>query len=382
MRSRLLTATLTLAVAVLVGGADGCSSDPNLEGAKLNLQSGDYDRAIENVDAALAEDPDNVEALTLKVEVLRQQYENTPGDDAKIAFVDRNYDTMVDLARRADALSPEGDADIQQTRVAVWAIGVNQGNDILQTDGADPLDAVPYLTKANELMPDSTQGLLSLGIAYISAGEATEAVPVFQRGAEISPNDSRLAYYYGRALILADRPTEAITYLEDAQTRFPDDADVQTMLLNAYTRGGQEDRALERYADAITSRPDDATIRYNYGALLIQAERFDEAIEQLERATELAPDYADAFYNLGAAYQNRAAALNRQANAMEEVDEANALLAERDENLEMALVPLERAREISNDDPSICEALFRVYTQLNRIDDATTVSECAGYSMD
>ena len=380
MRSRLLTTTF--AVAVLAGLATGCTTgDPNVEGAKLDLQNGDYDSAIENVDTALATNPDNLEALTLKVEILRQQYENTPGEAAKIAFVDQNYDTMVDLARRAAALDTEGSADVTQSTVAVWAIGVNQGNDILQADGSNPLDAVPYLTRANELLPDSTQGLLSLGIAYISAGEATQAIPVFQRGTEIAPDDPTFAYYYGRALLLADQPTEAITYLEGAQTRFPGDSDIETMLLNAYTRGGQEDRAMERYATAIETRPDDAAVRYNYGALLIQAERFDEAIEQLEVATELSPDYVDAFYNLGAAYQNRAAALNRQANELEDVDEANALLAQRDENLEMALVPLERARELSDDDPSICEALFRVYTQLNRIDDATAVSECAGYSM-
>ena len=51
-------------------GADGCSSDPNVEGAKLDLKNKDYDRALQNLETALATNPDNVDALELKGRVL------------------------------------------------------------------------------------------------------------------------------------------------------------------------------------------------------------------------------------------------------------------------------------------------------------------------
>ena len=51
-------------------GADGCSSDPNVEGAKLDLRNKDYDRALDNLETALAANPDNVAALELKGRVL------------------------------------------------------------------------------------------------------------------------------------------------------------------------------------------------------------------------------------------------------------------------------------------------------------------------
>ncbi len=176
-----------------------------------------------------------------------------------------------------------------------------------------------------------------------------------------------------------------MTYLEGAQTRFPDDEDIQTMLLNAYTLSGQTDQAIARYERVVEQQPTNPTFRYNYGALLLQAERYDEAIEQLTEATRLAPDNSDAFYNLGASYQNRAAALNEQANATEDTDEANSLIDQRDMNLESSLGPLMQARTLSTgtpDEPGVCDALFRVYTQLGRVDDAEEVSECAGISMD
>ena len=101
MRSRFFTLTVSLVLAVLIGGADGCSSDPNVEGAKLDLNNGEYDRALTNIDEALATDPDNVDALVLKTEVYRRQYEATPGEAAKQTYLSQNYAEMVSTVQRA-----------------------------------------------------------------------------------------------------------------------------------------------------------------------------------------------------------------------------------------------------------------------------------------
>lgn len=383
MRSRLLTLSLSLVVALLVGGADGCSSDPNVEGAKLDLANRDYDRALENLDAALETNPENVDALVLRVEVLRQQYEGTSGAQPKMAFLDAKFDDMVSTVRRAKTLAPDN-PDVQAAELNTWALAVNAGNEIVRDPDATALDAVPYFETSTELRPDSTQGLLGLGLAYLRAGEASQAVAPLERGVGVDSADPIIAYYYGRALVLAERSSEAVDFLEEAQMRFPEDDDIQTMLLNAYTLSGRTEEAITNYAAAVQRRPEDPVMRYNYGALLLQAERYDEAIVELQHATELAPDNSDAFYNLGAAYQNRAAALNERANEMEDADAANALIAERDTNLEASLGPLMQARTLSmgtDDEAGVCDALFRVYTQLGRVDDAEGVSECAGYSM-
>ena len=380
MRSHPLALSVLLALAVLTGCTAG---DPNVEGAKLDLNNGDYERALSNVDEALATNPDNVDALVLKTEIYRRQYEATPGEAAKQEFLSQNYAQMVETIRRAETLAPD-DGSVRDARLNLWALGVNAGNDIVRNDDMDASMAVPYLEAANTLAPDSTQGYLSLGLAYLRAGEASQAIAPLERATQINDADPTLAYYYGRSLLLADRSSDAVRVLEAAQTRFPDDEDIQTMLLNAYTSSGQTDQALERYEAAAQRQPTNATIRYNYGALLLQAGDFDGAVAQLEEATRLAPDNADAFYNLGAAYQNKAAELNTQANDTEDAAAAQALVDQRNENLELALGPLTQARTIAAgraDEAGFCEALFRVYTQLGRVDDASEVAECAGMSM-
>ena len=50
----------------------------------------------------------------------------------------------------------------------------------------------------------------------------------------------------------------------------------------------------------------------------------------------------------------------------------------------MSLDPLLQARTLAAgtpDEAGVCDALFRVYTQLGRVDDAEGVAECAGISM-
>ncbi|NBW94064.1 MAG: hypothetical protein EBR20_06845, partial [Bacteroidetes bacterium] len=59
--------------AFLIAGADGCSSDPNVEGAKLDLRNQDYDRALGNLETALENNPQNAEAYELKGRVLSEK---------------------------------------------------------------------------------------------------------------------------------------------------------------------------------------------------------------------------------------------------------------------------------------------------------------------
>ena len=67
--------------ALLMGGADGCSSDPNVEGAKLDLRNQDYDRALRNLETALENNPQNAEAYELKGRVLSEKAFSTSEQD-------------------------------------------------------------------------------------------------------------------------------------------------------------------------------------------------------------------------------------------------------------------------------------------------------------
>ncbi len=106
---------------------------------------------------------------------------------------------------------------------------------------------------------------------------------------------------------------------------------------------------------------------------------------QLRRAIVLNPENADAQYNLGATYNNQARAISDQANETQDNAEAERLIAQRDQLLEQALEPLLRARTLSagtETETNVCGALFRVFAQLGRTDEAAEANACfTGESM-
>ena len=374
MLNRFSLLSLALVFAVLLGGADGCASDPQVEGAKLYLRNGELEQAMSNLDAALESDPDNADALLLRAEVVRAQAKDERDPAARQALVDQ----MVSDLDRVATLAPGTDA---QERLQAWAFALQQSVNVLNADDADPEVASALLRSSIQLLPDSAQGHYNLGIAQIQAGNSEGAIAPLQRSVEIDPNPT--AYYYlGRSQLLSDQATDALATYEAGAAAFPEDENLRTALLDAYVRTGQTDRAITQYQEALTAAEGseaEALLRYNYGSLLLQAERYDEALTQLQRAVELNPDNPDAQYNLGATYNNQARALGDQANETADNAEAEALVAQRDALLEQALQPLLRARALSagsETETNVCGALFRVYAQLGRAEEAAEANAC------
>lgn len=380
---RLATLALTLALAVVVGGADGCSSDPNVEGARLYIRNGELTDAVASLDRALEANADNVQALALRAEVRRQQADAATDAAARQGFFDQ---MAADLAR-AHALAPT-DADVMTTRTNGWATAVTKGNQALTTSAVEPAVAMGLFRTAIAVLPDSSQGHFGLGLAHLRADDAPGAITPLREAVRIDPGTVASHIYLSRALLLAEQNTEGVAVLEEAAERFPSDPDVQASLLNAYAVSGRTDDALARYASAIAADPGNALLYSNYGTLLLRAGRFDEAVTQLEQAISMAPDDASAQYNLGAALQNKASALTDQANELP-VGDANydRLIGERNTFLERSVPYFMRARELSatagdaDDERDACRALFVVYGGLNRASDAAAVAECAGESV-
>ena len=106
---RLSTLVACVFAVMLLAAADGCSSDPNVEGAKLDLRNQDYDRALENVNTALENDPNNAEALELKGRILMAQADGVT-DPAQHAQVIRD---MVAAFNRAAEVDPGLAATVQ-----------------------------------------------------------------------------------------------------------------------------------------------------------------------------------------------------------------------------------------------------------------------------
>ena len=403
--------------AALLGGADGCSSDPNIEGAKLYIRSEDYTSALANLETALAENPDNAEALALKGRVLQLQAKDIADPMERHPMVEQ----MMAALNRADALAPDDD-DVAFTRLSAWAEEMTSGGRLLQNSGGDEENlakAIQAFENATYIQPDSSSGHYNLGLAHLVDGNADDAIAPFETAIATGGGDANAYLYCGRALLATgSNASRALEMLEEGSGLYPDDEPLRAELLNAYAATGQTDRALAAYEDAIARDPENPVLRYNYGSTLLKAERFDDAIIQLERAIAIEPDNANTQYNMGAAYQNKATAVNAQLIETDDDAEARRLRTERDGLLEQALPYLSDARQLTERTLSctpdsryhydastqrcrdtetgefvpntscpcsevgdICHALFQVYAQLGRTTEAEEAGECAGLDL-
>ncbi len=406
---------LCLYLVVLLGGflligAPGCSSDPNVEGAKLDIKNKDYDRAYENITKALETDPDNAEAHELKGQILQIQAFAKSDAEQHGALLEE----MVASYNRCVELDPERSATVENRLKNAYFEEFNRGIQAFnrgqraQDNAREAVynEAASYFGNAAMMFPDSSDAYINQAYAYFSSGNSERAIQPFEMAIEKGDTSEdtfvRLAVLYQTYA----QHDKAISLLEKAHDLYPENEDIRSQLMNAYNMAGQGDRAVQMYADAVKQEPNNKLYRYNYGSLLLELENYDDAIVQLMAATEIDPNYANAQYNLGAAYVNKAVVVNEEVTTMDDElrekrsqmseDEIKQMEAKMDERAQArralfgkAVEPLEKAKELTEAEggdaaslTGICQALFQSYVQINETAKAETVSDCAGYELD
>jgi Tfp pilus assembly protein PilF len=385
---------------LIIAGADGCSSDPNVEGAKLDLRNQDYDRALSNLETALENNPQNAEAYELKGRVLSEKAFATQDQDVHIETI---LD-MLDAYDNAVEYDPTYQETVTNALRFAFANEFQRGIQAFnrgRNDDSQFLVAARYFNTAGVIQPDSSGAYVNEAYAYMNGGQPESAIVPFERALETGDTEPETFRFLAQLYQTNDRADEAVGLLEDASAMYPENVDIQTELLNAYQITGQVDKALENYSSAVERDPGNALFRYNYGSLLIQVGRYDEAIAQLESAVEIDPEYSSAYYNIGAAHINQAVDVNSEISDMddnlrenrddmsnEEVEAAEAAIdakvEERRMHFQAAVAPLEQAKALfeagGEDVGDVCRALYQSYAQTNQTDKAQSVAACAGYS--
>jgi len=364
----------------------GCAAgDPNIAGARMEMRTGDYQRALELTEAALEADPNNAQAYMVRGDIYLAMADGATQEERRTEYT-RN---MMEAYQRAQQLDPS-DQLLEVKLMQAYGQQMNMGAAAFGEGAEDPVryrDAASAFERAAVIKPDSATAHLYHGLATLAAGETAAAAEPLRRAIDLDSDAPEAYLYLGRIYLAEDRADDAITVLEEARQRFPEDEEIGTELLNTYGRTGQIDRAINAYGDVVAASPDDPILRYNYGSFLLQAQRYDEAVEQLERAVELDPAAANAHYNLGAAFMNQAVQYNEELSELDEsTPEGARVQAQRDAMLTKAIGPLEQARELfvarGEEADDVCRSLFRAYAQLRMNDEAREAAACAGIELD
>lgn len=404
---------LPLFLVVLLGGflligADGCSSDPNVEGAKLDLRNKDYDRALENLATALEKNPDNADAYVLKGQVLQEQAFTVTDVEQHSAMLKE----MMAAYNRAIEIDPAKQANIEnQLKLAYYnefqrgIQAFNRGQQATDENKTEFSNAASHFQNAAVIFPDSVGAYVNEAYAYFSAGESEKAIQPFEMAIEKGDTSEDTYIYLADLYRTYDQPEKGIALLEEASTVYPENENIQAQLMNFYVASGREDEALTVYQNAVDKDPNNKLYRYNYGSLLLEMENYDGAIEQLNKAIEIDPEYANAHYNLGAAYVNKAVGINDEINKIDddlrenrssmsedEIKQKEAKMEELADTrrglFQSAIAPLEKAKTLAEAEgvesasyQGICQALFQSYVQTNQMDKAESVSECANVNL-
>jgi tetratricopeptide (TPR) repeat protein len=190
------------------------------------MEEQNYDRALANIDSALAQDSANVDAYLMRAQILREQADSTMAPE--------EYKDLYSRAREAEEAAIEFDpgarSDIQSQRRLTYAQQSQQGAKAFQrarqsSDPADYRQASAHFGAASATEPDSASVILNEAFARLNMAQSQEeggdmaaAIPILERYIETADEPQKNAYDILSALYLQNgQNEEAIDLLETAR---------------------------------------------------------------------------------------------------------------------------------------------------------------------
>jgi len=376
---------LAFVVAGLFTMGAGCSSDPNVEGGKLNMNSKDYATALTKFEKAIETNPNNAEAWKYKAMALAEIAKGATDPLVRAT----KYADMATAVGKAKELDPKQVADLGRIALSSWALEINDGvNAFNSTQAGMAEKAAGHFKNATTLLPDSTYAFELLGRSFYKMEKYEEAAGPYEQAIKSGRAKEDTYVLLGNIYLylLKDRANDALRILEPAATKFPGNEQISAMLTDAYRKSGQADRALANYKAQDEKNPRDFDNLLRWGNLLLQLDKFDEAMPVLERALSLNSEDENVVYNIGIAYFNKAAAINKLMIELkpDETQKFNTLKGERDNFFRKAMPLLEKVRAqntaAKRDNKQICQSLFSIYAQILGTKDPKTTEaySCAG----
>ena len=236
------------------------SADTLREAAQA-LESNDFAGAIPHLEAALEDDPANVNAR-FNLAYARQ----ATGESAAAIH---HYQVIVE----------------QQPDL----IPARQNLATLLMQAARFAEAAQHYEAISAAQPENLQALQLAASAHSQAGDAESAVAAFRRVLELDGSSLDAILGLARSLEELGKLHEAVPHYLRAMQLDPSVEDVLLGVAKRLEESGSEQDALELYRRYARNRPDDAAVQEEIGILLLDSGNLRAAIEALERAVELEP---------------------------------------------------------------------------------------------
>jgi len=207
----------------------GCSAgNPNMSAAESAMEQENYQRALANVDTALAQDSANVDAYMMKARILRQMADSTvPADRYKNLYAQAR-----EAEEQAIQFDPGKRSDVESQRELAFVQEYQKGADLFNQarksqDQDRFMQAAAAFGAAGVIRPDSTgpiknEAFARLQAAQLEGGDAAmeqmkDIVPILERYIEKEEEPTKNTYAILSQLYLQDeQPEKTVEITEQA----------------------------------------------------------------------------------------------------------------------------------------------------------------------
>ena len=280
----------------------------------------EFEPMLESLDAALAVDPNNEEAQSLKAFSLLLA--------GKTAEAETAYKRLIRIAPNAASYSQIGRFYLSEQRLEEAedayrkAVGASEDEDqrvlaslqlanfLVVSDNRPGAETV--LVEAREASPENSDLLLALARLYTINGERDKAVGLLEERAQAAPEDPvrllALARFHNQgsdlesALEAVDRALKVDPEYEDSKLMR---ADFLLQLAEQRNNEAAGKQGRQIVADVLEANPLSLNGQVTQSKIDLLDGKFEEAASLLQRVTEERPNYPVAHFLLGSAYIGR-----------------------------------------------------------------------------
>ncbi|MCF8231944.1 MAG: hypothetical protein K9J27_07115 [Bacteroidales bacterium] len=220
------------------------------------------------------------------------------------------------------------------------------------------------------------------------AGHKDKALKYYKKAKKYKFDNPRIYSSLSRLYSTKGDTAKAFEVVKQGKKRYPDNYDLTITETNLYLAKGETQKALDNLKVAVKQDSTNPELWFasgvNYEKMMKEQEAdsiketfMDEAINAYQKAIELDNEYYEPAFNLGAIFVNRAAELQKKANALplEATEKYEALKKQADSLLKKAVPHLEKAREIRPDDINTLQSLKEIYARLNKAEKLKEVNK-------
>jgi tetratricopeptide (TPR) repeat protein len=244
-------------------------------------------------------------------------------------------------------------------------------------------EARTILDRVLQLQPNRTEALLELGMLNLNEKKYKDAEQNFAKAYVLQPTNLRGLLGESAALRLEGQTQKSVELISQQLAKDPSRVDLQRELGNAQADAGQYDAAIQTF-QAVLPKLTDSKARGDLLTRIGQAYRVkhdtQHSIDALEGASKEVPNNPAILTSLGELYseqanyqkarQNYELALKVEPNNPVALNNLAYLLADTNDNLDLALTYATRARQRMPDHPEVSDTLGYIYLKKKLTDSA------------